>query len=121
MNGFFQSLKTCGALLARVGAALGEVCRRIVVVESAVVRAFTSTKARDEGLSTAPVVAEAPAPLSPDPVATAAAETNENLHGSGLPEATMTVSGPACRMAVEFGYVPPALGVSVLLREMERV
>jgi hypothetical protein len=105
MKGFFQSLRTCGTLLARVGAALGEVCRHVVGAERTVVRAFTSAKVRDESAESVPTVGGTTIPPQ----------------YPGLPATTMTFSGPVCRMEVAFRYVPPARGIPVLLRELERV
>lgn len=88
------------------------------------VRAFTAAKVRDESAASAPVAREATATVRPESVpalVAIAGETNQNLQETEPLVATMTVSGPVCRMEVAFGYVPPARGVTVLVRELERV
>lgn len=127
VNGFFKSLKTCGTLLNRVRAALGEICRRAVGADSVIARAFTSDKAGNDAplsdqLGTSAGRSESCD--SPEPVATGkttATETiGEDQNFVAAPPA-LSISGPVCRMEVSLAYIAPPKGISVLLHELERV
>ena len=134
MSLFFKSIQTCGALLDKVRAVFGHVCRKVLGGESVVTEVFTSKSvemggAASERISTAcetetlrTDAASAPKTVGLDiaaPVSPFVGLTTPENQMEAAPVCSMVFSGPVCRVEVSFGYLPPAKGISSLLRALE--